>query len=278
MCQFCVEHGEGKRWYLEAQNYALDLNSDLVRREYVVEFISGFEQMRSRAIIAGNIAAKLPGPITRAGKNAVTKHQQKNHFGQPLSIEDCAQVLDLASSITVIPCVCRMHEPGRAADEVCMLVTSSPVNSVLQEGFSDYEAGPDLDDFHTMTKSEALELLRSCEDRGLMHSIWTFKTPFTAAICNCNLASGCMAMKLTAGYDVKVMWRGEDVAVLDAEKCTACGRCAKRCPFDAISSKPGAVTIPAEKCWGCGICRSACSQQAIGLVDRRTVPLVAALW
>jgi Pyruvate/2-oxoacid:ferredoxin oxidoreductase delta subunit len=278
MCQFCVEHGEGKRWYLEAQNYALDLNSDLVRREYVVEFISGFEQMRSRAIIAGNIAAKLPGPITRAGKNAVTKHQQKNHFGQPLSIEDCAQVLDLASSITVIPCVCRMHEPGRAADEVCMLVTSSPVNSVLQEGFSDYADGPDLDDFHTMTKSEALELLRSCEDRGLMHSIWTFKTPFTAAICNCNLASGCMAMKLTAGYDVKVMWRGEDVAVLDAEKCTACGRCAKRCPFDAISSKPGAVTIPAEKCWGCGICRSACSQQAIGLVDRRTVPLVAALW
>jgi Pyruvate/2-oxoacid:ferredoxin oxidoreductase delta subunit len=278
MCQFCVEHGEGKRWYLEAQNYALDLNSDLVRREYVVEFISGFEQMRSRAIIAGNIAAKLPGPITRAGKNAVTKHQQKNHFGQPLSIEDCAQVLDLASSITVIPCVCRMHEPGRAADEVCMLVTSSPVNSVLQEGFSDYEAGPDLDDFHTMTKSEALELLRSCEDRGLMHSIWTFKTPFTAAICNCNLASGCMAMKLTAGYDVKVMWRGEDVAVLDAEKCTACGRCAKRCPFDAISSKPGVVTIPAEKCWGCGICRSACAQQAIVLVDRRTVPLVAALW
>jgi Pyruvate/2-oxoacid:ferredoxin oxidoreductase delta subunit len=278
MCQFCVEHGEGKRWYLQAQNYALDLNSDLARREYVVGFISGFEQMRSRAIIAGDIAAKVPGPITRAGKNAITKHQQKNHFGQPLSIEDCAQVLDLASSITVIPCVCRMHEPGRAADEVCMLVTSSPVNSVLQEGFSDYEAGPDLDDFHTMTKSEALELLRSCEDRGLMHSIWTFKTPFTAAICNCNLASGCMAMKLTAGYDVKVMWRGEDVAVLDAEKCTACGRCAKRCPFDAISSKPGAVTIPAEKCWGCGICRSACAQQAIVLVDRRTVPLVAALW
>jgi heterodisulfide reductase subunit A-like polyferredoxin len=129
-----------------------------------------------------------------------------------------------------------------------------------------------------MTKPEAMELLRSCEERGLLHSIWTFKTPFTAAICNCNLASGCMAMKLTAGYDLKVMWRGEDVALLDAEKCTACGRCAKRCPFSAISTKPGAVTIPAEKCWGCGICRSACSKQAIRLADRRTVPSVASLW
>jgi ferredoxin len=278
MCQFCVEHGEGKRWYLEAENYALDLNSDLARRDYVVEFISGFEKMRSRAILAGNIAAKLPEPLTRAGKRAISKHQQANHFGQPLSLEDCEQVLDIASSVTTIPCVCRMHEPGQTADEVCMLVTSSPVNSVLEDGFSDYDSGPELDDFHTMTKGEAMELLRSCEDRGLLHSIWTFKTPFAAAICNCNLASGCMAMRMTARYDVKVMWRGEDVAVLDAEKCTACGRCAKRCPFDAISAKPGVVTIPAEKCWGCGICRSACSEGAITLRDRRTVPAIAMLW
>jgi ferredoxin len=278
MCQFCVEHGEGKRWYLKAENYALDLNSDLARRGYVVEFISGFEKMRSRAILAGSIAAKLPEPLTRAGKRAITKHQQANHFGQPLSLEDCDRVLDIASSITTIPCICRMHEPGQTADEVCILVTSSPVNSVLEDGFSDYDAGPDLDDFHTMTKAEAMELLRSCEDRGLLHSIWTFQTPFTAAICNCNLASGCMAMRMTAGYDVKVMWRGEDVAVLDAEKCTACGRCAKRCPFDAISVSPGAVTIPAEKCWGCGICRSACTKHAITLRDRRTVPAVATLW
>jgi Pyruvate/2-oxoacid:ferredoxin oxidoreductase delta subunit len=278
MCQFCVEHGEGKRWYLEARNYALDLNSDLARREYVVEFISGFEQMRSRAIFAGAAASKLPGPLARVGKSAITRHQQANHFGQPLSLEDCGEVLDIASSVTVIPCICRMHEPGRTADEVCMLVTSSPVDSVLQEGFSDYDDGPQLDDFHTMTKSEAMELLRTCEDRGLLHSIWTFKTPFTAAICNCNLASGCMAMRLTAGYDIKVMWRGEDVALLDAERCTSCGRCAKRCPFGAISAKPGSVTIPAENCWGCGICRSACAQHAITLADRRTVPSVATLW
>ena len=107
MCQFCVEHGEGKRWYLEASNYALDLNSDLARRDYVVDFISGFEQMRSRAVTAGNVLGKLPRPIAQLGKDAITRHQQANHFGQPLSLEDCEQVLDIASSITVIPCICR---------------------------------------------------------------------------------------------------------------------------------------------------------------------------
>ena len=278
MCQFCVEHGEGKRWYLEAKNYALDLNSDLVRREYVVDFISGFPRMRGRAIAAGEFASKVPAPLARLGKAVISKRQQENHFGQPLSIEDCERVLGLASSITVIPCICRMHEPGLTAEELCILVTSTPVESVLQDGFSNYAAGPDLDDFHTMAASEAMQLLRDCEDRGLMHSIWTFKTPFTAAICNCNLSSGCMAMRLTAGYDIKVMWRGEDVAVLDAEACTKCGRCAKRCPFGAILAKPGAVSIPAESCWGCGICRSACSHGALSLADRRTIPAAAALW
>lgn len=277
MCQFCVEHGEGQRWYLQAQNYALDLNSDIARRDYVVHFISGFEKMRGRGIAAGKVLDILPRPLAQLGKDAITRHQIPDHFGQPLSIEDCEQVLGIASSITVIPCICRMHEPGKAADEVCMLVTSTPVDSVLQAGFSDYDEGPGLEDFNTIAKDEAMQLLRSCEERGLLHSIWTFKTPFTAAICNCNVASGCMAMKLTAGYDIKVMWRGEDLAVLDPDRCTGCARCAKQCPFEAISANRGVVRIPAEKCWGCGICRAVCPNDAIHLVDRRTMP-APAVW
>ena len=113
-----------------------------------------------------------------------------------------------------------------------------------------------------------------------MHSIWTFQTPFTAAICNCNLSSGCMAMKLTAGYGIKLMWRGESVAQFDPVACSGCGECERLCPFDAIETSPsgGPVHHLAEKCGGCGICRTGCAQGAITLVDRRTVPAVANLW
>ncbi len=278
MCQFCVEHGEGNRWYLQAKNYSADLDSDLERRAYVVNFISGFDEMRAKAVTAGEVLRKLPRPVARLGKRMISSRQQKNHFGQPLPIEDVEKVLDLATSITVIPCVCRMHEPNRTADEVCVLVTTKPVDSVLAEGFKDYDGGPELDDFHKVTKDQAMGLMRSCEEKGLMHSIWTFKTPFTAAICNCNLSSGCMAMKLTSTYDIKVMWRGETVATLDTNACTRCGACAKVCPFSAISAGRGSVTIHAEKCWGCGICRSACERNAISLSERATVPAVAGLW
>jgi len=277
LCRFCVEHGEGERWYLNAKNYSYDLQSDLRRRDYVVGFINGFEQTRENAIKWMERLDRLPSPVERAGKALASRHMQDHHFGQPVPIEDCEKILRLATSITVIPCICRMHTPGKKAEEVCVLVTTQPIAPVLQEGFRDYANGPDLDDFHTMTVEQTMELLRASEERGLMHSIWTFETPFAAAICNCNLESGCMAMKLTAGYEMKMMWRGESVIQLDEDACAQCGECATLCPFGAIETN-GRVIAHAERCWGCGVCRASCPTEALTLVDRRSVPEVAALW
>jgi len=190
MCQFCVEHGEGERWYLQASNYAFDLESDLRRRQYIVDFVSGFSEMRSSAITWMERFERMPAPLSAMGKSAISKHLQANHFGQPVPLEECERILEMATSITVIPCICRMHEPGKRADEVCLLVTVQPIEPLLVEGFASYADGPDLDDFNKVSASQAMELLRACELDGLMHSVWTFKTPFTAAICNCNVESG----------------------------------------------------------------------------------------
>jgi hypothetical protein len=190
VCKFCVEHGEGERWYLNAKNYSYDLQSDLKRHEYIVEFISGFEDMRSNTIAWMERLDKLPNPVSKTAKSAASQHMQRHHFGQPVPLEECERIFDLATSITVIPCICRMHAPGKEAEEVCVLVTTQPVEPYLQEGFASYADGPDLDDFNKITPEEAMRLLRACEERGLMHSIWTFETPFCAAICNCNLESG----------------------------------------------------------------------------------------
>ncbi|MDZ4170169.1 MAG: 4Fe-4S binding protein [Coriobacteriia bacterium] len=277
MCRFCVEHGEGERWYLNAQNYAHDLNSDLRRRDYVVGFIGGFGETRSSALRWVDRLDRLPAPLSRVGRELVSRRMQAKHFGQPVPIEECARIFDLSTSITLIPCVCRMHTPGQRADEVCILVTTQPVDAVLEEGFRDYQNGPDARDFQRLTKPQAMDLLAQCERDGLMHSAWTFLTPFTAAICNCNLESGCMAMQMSIARDVKVMWRGEWVATLDDERCTRCGACVRRCPFDAIVAN-GQASVDPAKCWGCGICRSACRVDALALVDRREVPAVADLW
>lgn len=280
MCQFCAQHGDGKAWYLEAANYTADLTQDLERRGYIVDFVQGFDGMRGRALTwLEQLEKSAPRPIERAVKSQIHKRQQVHHFGQPVPIEEIDRIFDFATSIVQMPCPCRTFA-GKSEMGYCIAVTANPMDDTLEEAFKGYDTGPDVAKFQRLTKPEAMELLRECERKGLMHSVWTFITPFIGAICNCDLSSSCMAMTITLAHDTKIMWRGEHVAALAEESCTSCGACATRCPFGAIEYDRAArsVTYRQEDCWGCGVCRSACKSDALSLVPRASVPAVANLW
>lgn len=280
MCEFCVQHGDGTRWYLNAQNYVADLESDLERRDYVIGFVQGFEKMRGKALLATRLMGVSPRPLSAAVKQRISRNQQEHHYGQPVPIEECEQIFGMATSIVQLPCVCR-NAAGNPEEGYCLAVTALPMDGALNEAFRGFENGPDTQGLQRLTKDEAMAVLHRCESEGLMHSVWTFITPFIGAICNCNIGSGCMAMNLTVGHDIKVMWRGEYVIDLSTEECIGCGACVKRCPFDAIDKpahKGESVSVRIRDCYGCGVCRSACPTGALGLVDRTAVPEAALLW
>ena len=54
------------------------------------------------------------------------------------------------------------------------------------------------------------------------------------------------------------------VAVVDKEKCTACGSCVEGCPVDAIKMEEKA-TIDKDNCIDCGTCVDECPTDAIEL-------------
>jgi NAD-dependent dihydropyrimidine dehydrogenase PreA subunit len=280
MCTFCVQHGDGKRWYANARNYAFDLESDLRRRGFMVDFVRNFERTR-RSIDVGLAALRyLPRPIEKAVAERVTRSQQREHFGQPIPLEECARIFDRATNITRLPCVCRgAMKAGSDAESCCIVMTVASHDGTLSEAFRDYSGGPQAQGFEKLTKTQALAVLRRAEAAGLAHTAWTFLTPFVAAICNCDLPSGCMAMKVQFRGGVRVMWKGEDVARHAPDRCDGCGECIGRCPFEAIRpAGEGAVALDRSACWGCGTCRSACSRGAIRLEPRATAPDVAASW
>lgn len=61
----------------------------------------------------------------------------------------------------------------------------------------------------------------------------------------------------------KLIMHSDTKPPIDADKCTACGLCAKWCPADAIAVDDVAV-IDYEKCIGCGECYAVCPSNAVG--------------
>jgi Pyruvate/2-oxoacid:ferredoxin oxidoreductase delta subunit len=269
MCQFCVQHGDGKAWYLEASTYAFDLDSDLKRREYMIDFVRDFAKHRESGLKGLALLERLPAPLRDLGRSIAVDRQKVKHFGQPVPIEECEQIFELATSVVRVPCPCRF-EAGTKDEGYCLAITTKPIDRYLDEAYRDYETGPDLAKFERLTKVQALALLRRAEEQGLMHSVWTFVTPFVGAICNCNLESGCLAMRVTVEHEMPVMFKGHHLAVADIEACSGCRRCVQHCPFSAIAIDPAnrrAVVDPL-KCYGCGVCRTVCDRGALALKPR----------
>lgn len=281
MCEFCVKHGEGEKWYLQAKNYSDDLLSDVQRRRFIEGFFSDPEAL-DREIQGIHRLEKAPKLIRDVLSRIITRKMKKIHFGQVLPLEDIEKIFGFVNSIVRVACICRHLSLGKEK-RYCYGVSLSPdrgkLGEILQGLDHSFLNGPDTGGFETLTKDEALESFRAHEKEGLCHSVWTFHTPFIGGICNCDRAD-CMAMHLTVTQAVPVMFRAEYVARIDPDLCVGCRECMRVCQFGALgySASTQKAQTDVRWCYGCGICRAVCKKQAIRLEDRPTVPMAANLW
>ena len=209
MCEFCHSHGDGKKWYLKAENYSEELLNNLERRRYFEEFLPQAATWDGAKIEA---ASKRPWQSPAWLRKLLywyrERRQQRDHFGQVVPLEDLAQVFDLANSIVRIPCICRKMNKGRNDATYCFGLGLDPEKMLgMKEAFLEtFQLGPEDAHFDRLTKAEALDLHRSFEKQGLIHTIWTFKTPFIGGLCNCDRAD-CLAM-LSYRYNFHAFFQG----------------------------------------------------------------------
>jgi Pyruvate/2-oxoacid:ferredoxin oxidoreductase delta subunit len=284
MCEFCLKHGEGGKWYLQAKNYSEDMLSDLRRRRFIAQFAD--QQLIERKVAKGfrgiNRFEKLPWFIRNLFIRAFSRKMKKMHFGQVVPIEEVERIFAFVTSIVRVACICRQNTLGKEK-RCCYGISMGPNGGKLFDIFRDldesYAIGIEDEKYETLTKEEALTAFRGHEREGLCHTVWTFYTPFIGAICNCDRAD-CLAMRTTITHAIPIIFRAEYVAEIEAELCNGCQQCMRLCQFGALSySASNEKTVVDQMwCYGCGVCRSVCTVKAIKLKNRAISTVAADLW
>ena len=281
MCEYCLEHGEGKTWYLQAKHYSDDLLSDLRRRRYIQRFLSDPDGL-ARSMAWLERLDKAPRLVKGLVGGAVTRRMKRWHFGQVVPIEELETIAGFLGSIVRVACLCRRVTLG-TEQRYCYGVSLSPGGGAfadLVRGLDQsFLGGPDTAGLEVLEPGEALAAFRAHEQEGLCHTVWTFRAPFIGGICNCDRAD-CLAMRSTVTHGVPVMFRAEFVAGVDPDLCTGCRQCLRGCQFGALTFSAGSAKAVVDRrwCYGCGVCRTFCPTGAIRLSDRRSDQSVENLW
>ena len=275
MCEFCKQHGEGKKWYLQAKNYSEELLNE-ERKAFMTHFYERFEELASTAI---PILDRVP--FDHAAAEAIVPplvdQFKKTHYGQIVPLEDAEQIIDMSLSVVRVPCLCRSALLGRREARYCFAITTFE-SDFLPAGFlvpyPEYSS-----DLEEMSAEDAKKALRTLDHRGLVHSVWTYMTPFIGSICSCT-SKECLAMKFRLRLGLPVFFKAEYVASIDWESCTGCRDCMMVCNFGAIHYSPTLQRcyVNQRRCYGCGVCRAVCSRDAITLHDRNAIPVLADEW
>ena len=119
-----------------------------------------------------------------------------------------------------------------------------------------------------VSKEEFIEAKMRAAELGLVNVVDNINDP--VQLCSCCVCC-CAGLKMIKKYNIPTgIVASHFEASIDEVKCIGCGKCAKICPMDAISTEDKTSTIDYARCLGCGLCVMQCEEQhAITLKERK---------
>jgi len=280
MCDWCQQHGDGKKWYLNVENFSKEFLKDKAVVEAANAYYQNLESFvgMSPPLNVEMLNLKNDDEFSQSVEGVKQGiSTMMPHKGQVVPLEDVRKIIKLAGPIAKVSCCCRRAFRANFEEKPCIPV--GPVYLEYAKEWPDYTRGG----IDYISKEEAVELMEEFNKKGYVHTFWMdSKSPAVFGFCNCEFPTcGAMRSRRFCGDWFNFYLRkAEYVAMPNYDKCTGCGECVQRCQFSAITYSPylEKAIFDMKKCAGCGLCRTACEQGAIKLVPRSQVPAVKDLW
>jgi MinD superfamily P-loop ATPase len=89
-----------------------------------------------------------------------------------------------------------------------------------------------------------------------------------ALVCDLDVDAPDLHLLLAPEVERKEEFYSGNLAIIDQERCTACGRCQELCKFDAVRQVDGQMQIDPMHCEGCMVCVHFCPEGAIDFPSR----------
>lgn len=175
MCEFCIQHGAGKKWYLAAKNYADELAASEGRKNFIHDFFKSYGRNYRKNVRMTDIARKIPF-VREYAEKKINNYFNQKHAGQVVSLEDAISICSIPGRVSVIDCPCQKYLSGKE-ERKCMLFGTT---AEIVENLPEFSRISDID------FEDAAELLKLVEAEGKIHTVWTFMSPYIGAICNYN--------------------------------------------------------------------------------------------
>ncbi len=268
MCDWCIVHGAGEKWYLQAKSYSLDMLDDPDRHLYMNEHFLRLEEKLGTVIPTVDWVMNHAPVVNRLFRRLLNGWINTWHGGQVIPVEDAKAVLRLADEhggIARYSCICRRMLGGIRHEPMCLFFgVHFPWKAPLLN-YVDFTP-----EFEPLSLQEAESFLDENYKHGLVNNLATLKTPFLMGICSCEYPT-CIFMRLRRDWGIeKISQKSEYIICHDAGLCKDCGKCLERCQFKSLTYAPEIkkVTVDYGECFGCGVCRAVCPSGALRLLNR----------
>ena len=181
-----------------------------------------------------------------------------------LPYDEIVPLIERSEYFELRDCVCRKQQElldKRKCDfplDMCMIFI--PIKRPL---------GP-----HSITKEQALDVLRRAEKVGLVHTVANVAKG-VYYVCNCcGCCCGILRGITEFGIESSVA-KANYLAIVDPGVCTGCGLCAGRCQVNAITLANGVAVADESLCIGCGLCRTTCESGAMHMERKPDASIIA---